>query len=132
MADNEFVRPRGKIIPLTHEQAIEVAKCADPVNGYKYFLENYFYIQHPTKGQMLYTPYDYQQKMIENMHESRYSVNLCSRQLGKCLNESTVINTRNNITGKTYAIPIRIFYEYTKSQRDGTPGPDISPFETNE
>lgn len=82
-ADNEFIRPKGQIIDLTSEQIQEVIKCADPDTGYDYFLRNYFYIQHPTKGQMLYDPYDFQVDLIKNYHENRYSISLLARQMGK-------------------------------------------------
>lgn len=81
--DNQFIRPAGKIIELTSEQIHEIIKCCDPHTGYKYFLENYFYIQHPIKGQMLYQPFPYQDKMIQNMHDNRFCINLTGRQLGK-------------------------------------------------
>ena len=81
--DNKFIRAKGRIIPLTPSQAIEVAKCADPVDGYKYFLENYFYIQHPTKGQLLYSPYHFQDGLIENYHNNRFSISMLARQMGK-------------------------------------------------
>jgi hypothetical protein len=83
MSDNDFIRPKGKVIPLSREQAIEVARCADPDTGYRYFMENYFYIQHPTKGQLLYKPYPYQTELIENYHENRFSISMLARQLGK-------------------------------------------------
>jgi hypothetical protein len=81
--DNAFIRAKGRIVALTPEQAVEVARCADPETGYKYFLENHFYIQHPTKGRMLYKPYKYQEELIANYHNNRYSVSLLARQLGK-------------------------------------------------
>lgn len=81
--DNQFIRAKGRIVPLTPQQAIEVAKCADPVDGYKYFMENYFYIQHPTRGQLLYKPYKFQNGLIENYHNNRYSISMLARQMGK-------------------------------------------------
>jgi hypothetical protein len=83
MSDNQFVRPAGKVIQLTDEQIEEVLKCADPDTGYEYFMTRYFYIQHPTKGQMLYNPYDYQVDLIKNYHENRFSISMLARQMGK-------------------------------------------------
>lgn len=77
----------------TKEQARELARCADPVNGYRYFMENYFFIQHPTKGQMLYEPFAYQEKLIETYHNYRFSVALMPRQTGKALPLDTEIPT---------------------------------------
>jgi hypothetical protein len=81
--DNQFVRSKGQIISLTPEQIREVIKCADPDTGYEYWMRNYFYIQHPTQGQMLYAPFKYQEELIRNYHANRFSVSLLGRQLGK-------------------------------------------------
>jgi hypothetical protein len=81
--DNQFVRPANISIALTNEQISEYARCADPVTGYKYFMENYFYIQHPTKGKLLYSPFDFQVKLIDNYHSNRFSVSMMPRQTGK-------------------------------------------------
>jgi hypothetical protein len=81
--DNQFIRAKGRIVALTPEQAIEVARCADPDKGYEYFMRNYFYIQHPTRGQLLYDPYEFQEGLIENYHENRFSISMLARQMGK-------------------------------------------------
>jgi hypothetical protein len=81
--DNQFIRAKGRIVPLTPEQAVEVARCADPIRGYEHFLRNYFYIQHPTQGQMLYNPYEFQEGLIENYHDNRFSISMLARQMGK-------------------------------------------------
>ena len=67
----------------TEYQIREIIRCADPVTGPQYFLENYFYIQHPTKGRLLYQPFDYQRRLIEVYHNNRYSISLMPRQTGK-------------------------------------------------
>ena len=58
-------------------------KCCDPDTGYLYFMDNFFYIQHPTKGSMLYHPWPYQERLIETYHKYRYSISLMPRQSGK-------------------------------------------------
>ena len=67
----------------SEKQIIEFAKCADPVTGPQYFMDNYFYIQHPTKGKMLYHPFDYQKRLIDTYHNYRFSISLMPRQTGK-------------------------------------------------
>jgi hypothetical protein len=67
----------------TEEQIREIAKCADPVTGPRYFMSNYFYIQHPTKGSMRYVPYEYQERLIDSYHNYRFSISLMPRQTGK-------------------------------------------------
>lgn len=67
----------------TIEQIGEILKCADPVTGPEYFLSKYFYIQHPTKGRLLYQPFDYQKRLTDTYHKYRYSISLMPRQTGK-------------------------------------------------
>ena len=68
---------------FTEKQLQEFARCADPVSGPKYFMSNFFYIQHPTQGKMLYQPFDYQKRLIETYHDNRFSIALMPRQTGK-------------------------------------------------
>lgn len=66
------------------EQDIEhMLKCQDLETGPKYFLENFFFIQHPTKGKIQYVPYEYQKRLLDSYHGHRFSVNMLGRQLGK-------------------------------------------------
>jgi hypothetical protein len=57
--------------------------CADPVTGPEYFMSNFFYIQHPVRGRMLYQPFEYQKKLIHTYHNYRFSISLMPRQTGK-------------------------------------------------
>ena len=68
---------------FTEAQLEEFVACADPVTGPMYFMDNFFYIQHPVRGKMLYHPYEYQQKLIDTYHNYRYSISMMPRQTGK-------------------------------------------------
>ena len=72
--DNALVKKPHSKETFTQEQLLEFAKCADPITGPEYFMSNYFYIQHPTKGRMLYQPFEYQKRLIETYHNYRYSI----------------------------------------------------------
>ena len=67
----------------TEFQLKEFLKCADPLTGPGYFLEHYFYIQHPTKGRLRYQPFEYQQRLVHTYHNYRFSISLMPRQTGK-------------------------------------------------
>ena len=67
----------------SEEQLEQFMKCADPDDGPMYFMDNFFYIQHPTRGKMLYHPFEYQRRLIENYHKNRFSISLMPRQTGK-------------------------------------------------
>lgn len=109
------------------KQIDDFIKCADPVEGPKYFLSNFFYIQHPTKGKMLFDPFDYQIELVDTYHNNRFSINLLGRQMGKCLSEKVNITVKNNSTGKIYDIPIGVFYQFQKDKSI-----DISCYERKE
>jgi len=67
----------------TEEEIQQMMLCADPVTGPEYFIRNFFYIQHPTKGQMLFQPFDFQVKLLHSYHDYRFNVNMMPRQTGK-------------------------------------------------
>jgi len=67
----------------TEEQLLEFIASADPETGPAYFLDHFFYIQHPTRGKMLYHPFEYQKKLIDTYHNYRYSISMMPRQTGK-------------------------------------------------
>ena len=80
----------GNLIKKAHqtqrwtEQDIEhLLKCQDPDRGPHYFLDNFFYIQHPVKGKLKYAPFEYQQRLVDSYHGHRFNVNLLPRQTGK-------------------------------------------------
>ena len=119
-----LVKKPHQIETWTEEQVIEFAKCADPVTGPEYFMSNYFYIQHPTKGRMLYEPFDYQKRLINTYHNYRFSISLMPRQTGKSTSaagyllwyaffvpDSTILISAHKFTG-SQEIMQRIRYAY--------------------
>ena len=81
--DTVLVKAPHRKETFTEHELKEFAKCADPITGPVYFMDNFFHIQHPTKGKMLYHPYEYQRRLIENYHNNRFSISLMPRQTGK-------------------------------------------------
>ncbi len=67
----------------TESQLNELAACADATLGYLYFAKNFFNIQHPVRGKLLFEPYTYQNKLLETYHKHRFNVNMLPRQSGK-------------------------------------------------
>ena len=59
--------------------AQEYLKCAkDPA----YFMRKYCYIQHPTRGRILFNLYPFQDKVLHLFRDHQYIITLKSRQLG--------------------------------------------------
>jgi len=102
----------------------DFVKCCDPNTGHMYFMDNFFYIQHPTRGSMVYHPWDYQKRLIETYHNYRYSISLMPRQSGKSTSaagyllwyamfvpDSTILIAAHKYTG-AQEIMQRIRYAY--------------------
>lgn len=116
--------PYTKTVFTTEQQLNDFVKCCDPVDGYLYFMDNFFYIQHPTRGSMLYHPWDYQKRLIHTYHNYRFSISLMPRQSGKSTSaagyllwyamfvpDSTILIAAHKYTG-AQEIMQRIRYAY--------------------
>ena len=68
---------------FSEQQVTDLLMCADPDKGYHYFCENFFHIQHPVKGKLLFEPFDYQKKLLDAYHGHRFNINMLPRQMGK-------------------------------------------------
>jgi hypothetical protein len=67
----------------TEQDIKDLLACQDTDTGPQYFLNNFFYIQHPVKGKIKYNAYDYQVELLNSYHHNRFSINMLGRQLGK-------------------------------------------------
>jgi hypothetical protein len=81
--NDSIIKSPYQKVNMTEDQILEFARCADPESGPEYFMSNYFYIQHPVQGKMLYNPFEYQQRLIDTYHNNRFSISLMPRQTGK-------------------------------------------------
>lgn len=81
--DTTIIKSPYQKVNFSEEQIVEFMRCADPLTGPEYFMSNYFYIQHPVRGKMLYQPFEYQRKLIDTYHNNRFSISLMPRQTGK-------------------------------------------------
>ena len=80
MSEIVLVKTPYKKESYTDNQIAEIVKAAtDPV----YFIKEYMWIQHPTKGRVKFELFDYQVDLIKCYHENRYSINMLGRQMGK-------------------------------------------------
>lgn len=116
--------PYVKTVFRTDKELEDFVKCCDPETGYLYFMDNFFYIQHPTRGSMLYHPWPYQERLIETYHKYRFSISLMPRQTGKSTSaagyllwyamfvpDSTILIAAHKYTG-AQEIMQRIRYAY--------------------
>jgi hypothetical protein len=68
---------------FTEEQVEHLLKCSNPTDGYIHFAKNFFHIQHPVKGKVLFEPYTYQIRLLHSYHDFRFNINMLPRQSGK-------------------------------------------------
>ena len=123
-SESTLVKTPYKKTSFTDQQLEEFLKCANPVTGPQYFMDNFFYIQHPVKGKMLYHPFEYQQRLIDTYHNYRFSISMMPRQTGKSTSaagyllwyamfvpDSTILIAAHKYTG-SQEIMQRIRYAY--------------------
>ena len=70
-------------IEYTPETIAELKGCMHPQSGPYYFISNFVYIRHPTKGRIKFDPFPYQQDLCDVYHNYRYSIAMVGRQMGK-------------------------------------------------
>jgi hypothetical protein len=122
--ETALVKTPYKRTVFTDEQLAEFVACADPVTGPAYFMDHFFHIQHPTRGKMLYHPFDYQKRLIDTYHNYRFSISMMPRQTGKSTSaagyllwyamfvpDSTILIAAHKYTG-SQEIMQRIRYAY--------------------
>jgi hypothetical protein len=121
LTDLNITKKLGSKNTYTPTQIKHLQQCIkDPM----YFMENFMQIQHPTKGSVTFTPYDYQREIVKTMHTHLYSVVLTGRQLGKTTCAAgyllwyamfipdTIILIAANIQAQAMEIMGRIRYAY--------------------
>jgi len=81
--DGVLVKKAHQKTRYTEKEIQELQACADPITGAKFFMDNFFYIQHPTKGKLLFQPFEFQERLVESYHNYRFNINMLPRQTGK-------------------------------------------------
>ena len=85
MDESEKLRKKGERVDMTHEQVMEYIRCKNDVY---YFLKNYFYMNHPDRGEILFDPLPFQYEVIDSLTKRNgdkrlYTIALAPRQSGK-------------------------------------------------
>lgn len=121
---NKLIKTAHTAQKFTQQQIVDLQGCMDPVSGPHYFLKHFFHIQHPTKGKLLYQPFEYQNRLVDSYHDHRFNINLLPRQTGKTttaagyllwyamfIPDSTILIAAHKYTG-AQEIMNRIRYAY--------------------
>ena len=83
---NSQLKPAGVNYNYTETELEEYIKCSESP---EYFIENYVQIVHVDRGLVPFELYDFQRKMVDTMHNNRFSIFCTARQVGK---STTVIS----------------------------------------
>lgn len=81
--ESTLVKSPHKRQTFTEQELTEFLECADPSNGPAFFMDNFFFIQHPVRGKMRYHAFDYQKRLIDVYHRNRFCIAMMPRQTGK-------------------------------------------------
>jgi hypothetical protein len=77
---NDRLKKVGVEISYTEDQVKEIIKCAeDPV----YFIKTYVKIVHVDRGLIPFEMWNFQEQMVNDFHENRFSICKMPRQVGK-------------------------------------------------
>ena len=98
--DDKLVKRAYTRVAYTKEQIDELRACLNPDTGPEYFITNFMYIQHPMLGRQKLKLYDFQLDLVHTYHKYRRSVNMVSRQMGKCVSADSKIKIRNKTSGE--------------------------------
>lgn len=77
---NPNLKPGGVQQQFTPEQVQEYIKCSQDPN---YFVKKYVKIVHPDSGLIPFEMYDYQEDLIQTLHNNRFVIGKLPRQTGK-------------------------------------------------
>ena len=81
--DSDQIKKAHKKHKYTKEQVEQLEKCMDEKTGPLYFMKSFMKIQHPTKGEMKFNPFPYQERLVEAYNNHRFSISMLPRQTGK-------------------------------------------------
>jgi hypothetical protein len=81
--DGVLIKKANRQERFSEKDIQDLAACSDPDTGYLYFARNFFYIQHPVKGKLLFDPFEYQINLLSSYHNHRFNINMLPRQSGK-------------------------------------------------
>lgn len=79
---NLKIKKDGVTMRFSPEMIEEYQKCKDDI---VYFAKNYIKIVHVDDGLIPFDMYDFQEDLINNINDNRFSISLCSRQIGKSI-----------------------------------------------
>ena len=110
---NNLIKSSGVSVAFTADNVAEWLKCKDdPV----YFVENYIKIVTLDHGLQPMILYEFQKKIIKSLIHSNRLVSACGRQMGKCVEKSTIYKVRNKKTGQVLELTAEEFHELNTPQ----------------
>jgi hypothetical protein len=81
--DGVLVKKAHTRTRYTEKEIRELESCAHPDTGAKFFMDNFFYIQHPTKGKLLFQPFEFQERLVDSYHNYRFNSQTTTDNTGR-------------------------------------------------
>lgn len=124
-SQDDYFRSNPNLKSPTYKQFISKDTFNERYNELKlifsdinYFAKKYFYIISLDKGKCLIDPYAKQCELLQSMQNYKRNIILASRQVGKCVDQNTLIKIRNKKTLQIQQITIKEFFERIKKDKD--------------
>lgn len=114
---NPNLKPIGIQQQFTPEQVKEYIKCA---NDPSYFIKKFVKIVAVDKGLVPFELYDFQEELINILHNNRFVIGKLPRQVGKCLDIYTKVAIRNKKTGEIKEMTVGELYETIKNTEESS------------
>jgi len=80
-----FTKIKEANLPLVFKNNDELQEFVNCTKDPIYFMENFIFIQHPTKGKMPFIPYEYQRELINIYWKNLNVIAMVPRQSGKTI-----------------------------------------------
>lgn len=110
---NPLLKRSNIDIEYTPDRIKEYAMCvADPI----YFIRNYVKIISLDKGLISFDLYPFQERIIDTVHNNRFTICKLPRQCGKCFYINTIVRVRNKKNGEIKELTVGELYGIIKSQ----------------
>jgi len=104
---NTKLKGKNAILPFSDVHIQELYKCQQDIY---YFAKRYYKIVHADKGLITINLRRYQERLLNNFLNNRFTINVASRQCGKCCLGDSVIKIKT-YEGEIMDIKIGDFYD---------------------
>lgn len=100
-------------VQFTPELQREFIRCSKDIF---YFAENYYTVVEEKRGKHIIKLFNYQKEMLSNFVSNRFSCILSARQMGKCVQMDSIVEIKDENTGKIEEITIKCLLDMVEKK----------------